>query len=553
MQKLMTDIFARDFWQSSRIIEVGARTAELGNFLHDRGFDRYIGLAEEPEIVNADLMKPATTAGPHYYPYSGQVQIVRNNADVLILSGSAQRYLWSFLNVWHAQYILWSPEMRGSSVIAFLGMLKLFLRGRIGLPTWEWTDFGAGIRRLHFLLQNRDRRRSDEKRYVSPVTGIEHFFDQLRAENVNYAILRWFEDLPHKEPGKDIDVIVADMDVEAFDRLTADLPGIIQCDVYSVSGLPGSDYHGDPHLPPHLAAGMLERAVWYRGRYRVPSPDDYFVTLAFHAIYHKGRSTGIPSTADDGPRARPPSHDYTSILGEMAASLNIDVDITLEGLDKYFQSRGLRPHLDTIVRFTRFNSWASHLLALEMAEHAKTRHVGLCNFYIRERAIERGYDRDIIAIIESEGFVVLDEIVPDKDSLEYLNRNVRGGNWGRGKAHTSAGGPRILLVVYDPSPIVPSASTVRLHPATQNERIRLTKKHVRRAMNRRMDPSEHCNMLHTSDNDAEALLVLRALVPDRVDAIIERIDEVKMRHTPSRRLRKRDFSRLFRSTESVEA
>mgnify|MGYP006211368535 CR=1 FL=1 len=69
---------------------------------------------------------------------------------------------------------------------------------------------------------------------------------------------------------------------------------LIRCDVYSVSGLRGSSYQGISYYPPHLAEGILERAVRHRSGAMVPSGRDHFYSLAFHALYHKGLRSGLP-------------------------------------------------------------------------------------------------------------------------------------------------------------------------------------------------------------------------------------------------------------------
>ncbi len=83
-----------------------------------------------------------------------------------------------------------------------------------------------------------------------------------------------------------------------------DGPGIQPVDVYSATGLPGADFRAMPYFPPYLADELLDRAVIHRGLCRVPAPREHFLSLAYHALYHKGGDSGIPSANDQRLRAR---------------------------------------------------------------------------------------------------------------------------------------------------------------------------------------------------------------------------------------------------------
>jgi hypothetical protein len=193
---------------------------------------------------------------------------------------------------------------------------------------------------------------------------LEDFFERLRQEGVTYVVLRWFEELPQVEPGHDIDMLVDDRNVAFVQSLLTDRPrhGTQHVDVYSVSGLPGSDLAGLPCFPPSFARRLLNRAVWLRGVYRVPDPEGHFLGLAYHAAYHKGYASGLSAGDEREHRARG-SHDYEAVLADLAARLGESVDPTLDGVDRYLADHDLRPPLDTLRRLAPTNPWiADHLL-----------------------------------------------------------------------------------------------------------------------------------------------------------------------------------------------
>ncbi|OMQ16635.1 hypothetical protein A7K94_0201095 [Modestobacter sp. VKM Ac-2676] len=117
----------------------------------------------------------------------------------------------------------------------------MFMRGSTGVA--------------HRLLPHR---RVRTRRYLRAGLSLEGFFDELNRRGASYAVLRWFESLPEVEPGEDIDILVADEDMALVGTmLTSHLvaPSRQKFDVYSVSGLPGSDYRGIPYLRPRSRPG----------------------------------------------------------------------------------------------------------------------------------------------------------------------------------------------------------------------------------------------------------------------------------------------------------
>ena len=54
----------------------------------------------------------------------------------------------------------------------------------------------------------------NERRYIDYSLGVSGFLENLKKNSVNYVALRWFDDLPDVAPGEDIDILVADEDVE---------------------------------------------------------------------------------------------------------------------------------------------------------------------------------------------------------------------------------------------------------------------------------------------------------------------------------------------------
>ena len=187
--------------------------------------------------------------------------------------------------------------------------------------------------------------------------SIQGLFDALHERKASYVVLRWFDGLPHGDPEGDIDMLVADRDMAAIADLFEHNPEAVQCDVFSVSGLPGSRYRGMPYLPPEKAAPVLTRATLFKGTCMVPSPEDHFLTLAYHTIYQKGLRSGLPTSQPGMAPKAAPGHDYAGTLRTLAQAAGIDVEISLEGLDRYLQERGWRPSSEVISKLAMHNIW----------------------------------------------------------------------------------------------------------------------------------------------------------------------------------------------------
>jgi hypothetical protein len=218
---------------------------------------------------------------------------------------------------------------------------------------------GRGIRAARWRVRRLTYRSTGPCRWLPPDLTLDQFFDILRREQVTYAVLRWFEDLPEVEPGHDIDMLVSDEHVDFVQSLLANRPrkGAQHVDVYSASGLPGSDLDGTPCFPPRLAHEILTNALWLRGAYRVPQPEPHFLGLAYHAAYHKGYKSGLSSGSSSDRVRGQASHDYETVLADLAERLGEPLVPTLDGVDRYLAAHDLRPSPDALRSLARTNRW----------------------------------------------------------------------------------------------------------------------------------------------------------------------------------------------------
>ncbi len=363
--------------------------------------------------------------------------------------------------------------------------------------------------------------REATRRHLRAGLSVDSFFDELNRRGVRYAVLRWFETLPDVDPGEDVDVLVADEDLPLLRTLLGShrvAPARQAFDVYSETGLPGSDFRGIPYLSPALAARVLDRAVLWRGRYRVPSPADHFDSMAYHVAYHKGLRSGLPAEPGAAPATGSPEHDYVAILGGLAADVGLSIRLTLADLDAHLAASGLRPPLDTLEKLAEANPWLRDHLDREFGP-ADADLPGLAVFVVREHAADL-VDR-VRAELLREGWEPLVTVPLDPEQAARVRARVRGGNWGAGPFAVGGGGPAAYVVAFDLAAVVEGA-------ASSPERVAASKLAVRRRLLAGRPSGARFNPLHSSDNARQALDYLDALdSPGLLAGIRERIADLR--------------------------
>ena len=192
------------------------------------------------------------------------------------------------------------------------------------------------------------------QRYIDPALGIEEFFTILNKRGIRYTILRWFEDFPELAKGDDIDMLVHDDDLPKIKDLFVVLPTRCSCDIYSVSSLPGASYRkGVPLYPSHLAREILDSSIMYKKIYRVPDTKHYFLSLAYHAVYHKAELSGLPAVQGHPLAIFPGQRSYMDKLLALAQACGIKVSPDLRSLHNLLTEYGWAPRPDVLAIVAR--------------------------------------------------------------------------------------------------------------------------------------------------------------------------------------------------------
>jgi hypothetical protein len=357
---------AERLWNSgARIIEFGVADGMLADELMSRGA-KYLGVVDnDREIHRLAARHPKLAA--HLTRCRARYRVRQNNADVLILNGATASHLRKFRDIRHAKYVACSLQPTPLLIWILLFWAWRFLHRQLAWP----QILKLGNERLIVFRVRRPRPHDAVRRFIPHATGVEGFFRQLRSAGICCVVLRWFDSLPNLEAGEDLDLLVDDRELAAVREFLDSGPGMQPVDLYSVSGSAGADYQGFPYYPPILAEQLVARSVLRDQLYPVPSPSDHFLSLAYHALYHKGEACGVPRCDPPGPRTPPSDHDYQGTLRRLAQELEIESRITLDDLDECLEAAGWRPREDVLQRLARRNRWLHRRLKSSISRRSQ--------------------------------------------------------------------------------------------------------------------------------------------------------------------------------------
>jgi len=512
-------IYPEKIWnQDTCFIEIGANDLHIAEGLGNSGFKKYLSLV--PDAETATKLTDDAQSTRHAVEIALDKKFLsHNNADVLILSGKAARLLWKHRRIRHAVDIVWDPRSFPSNIAAFLSAMVHFLLWNQKLPRPVLIKSDKRSRLMFITSIRRPKNKPKARCYIPHKLGIDGFFECLESKQLRYAILRWFDRLPNLEPDEDIDILCSDADVEKIREVLLSGPGTQPVDLYSTSGLKGSNFKNMAYFQPHLAEEILSHTVLYKDHYRAPNPEYYFLSIAYHAVYHKAERSGLPTAHRSVHPPEHPKHDFKTILEEMARSIGITIDADMERLDHFLRGKGWRPAIDTLHRFASDSKWIRETIKAEKKIY--TDH-GLAVFIVRETGTEMGVEQKVVEELKYIGFDILCTKQLTPEEAEHTGRVTRGGNWDIGLGKERGGPPSFIIVCYDLFPAPVPKDKQKLYPGVTNGRV--LRKHKIRV---KVTNQPKMNILHSSDNPEEAWHYVEVFTPEHMDEIKQKIAELE--------------------------
>ena len=342
---------------------------------------------------------------------------------------------------------------------------------------------------------------------LSKEVGIQGLLEYLHKEDVAYVVLRFFDSLPelHREGG-DLDILISDHDEEKVRAFLQEHPGTIGVDVRTPSR---SAPNSVTYYPPPIAREIIESAIDGPARSKIPAPREAFLSFAYHIVYHKGLSAGVPTDISGLTTNPHPENDYKGTVEALARNAGIVIDATMELLDEYLKSEGWQPKPETLIKIAPWNKWVrERFFAAHQGEE-----IGLSVFILKKKASERGIvDAIIERIQEEKGFKVIAKHVFTERETRYVARHLRGGVWDDHSGAVSDFLPGVAVVVVDMEMLTYAKMGVRQKNA--EERVRKLKRTLRS-----MFDTDEVSLIHATDHTHEAYDYITHCFPREKDTI----------------------------------
>lgn len=357
--------------------------------------------------------------------------------------------------------------------------------------------------------------------YVRKGIGRMEFFSILNQRKIEYVMLRWWEELPEMPPDEDMDILIKDEDREKIKDLVtfADNGTGLKCDIYTLTGDHHGSHKGIPYFQSNLGRDLLKNRKLYRDVY-VPGPREYFASLAYHAIFHKGGTSGLKGFEEHD---SPPEHEYPDILKQQLQKLDLDVEISVKGLFNWLEEQDYVPAEDTLAKLVEIKPELSFLQKPLVSD---IRGGELMVYVIREQLIEDDLLEDFKHFLQKDFlFDILDVHFLDSREKERCTRYIRGGKWDKGPYRFSGGIPAAFLVAYDYHPEPLAEADQKKQSRTTNNNNLQAKYTFRNLINARKNSKEY-NGVHSADNETDARYYL-SLLGEEYKRNIEEMAELR--------------------------
>jgi hypothetical protein len=369
------------------------------------------------------------------------------------------------------------------------------------------------------------------RQYIEHGLALVDFFDMLNTASVRYVLLRWWKTFPFHEPDEDLDILIHADDLPILSKFLSARKRGVKCDIYTHDGTNMYRKQKGPYFPIKLALDALNTRVLHADIVYIPSPKMYFATLAFHALFHKGQSGGLFHIPTMGSHTVTRDHDYIAELASAAAASGVEVrNINAVTINSWLKENGYGPSLDMLSKLVErrpeLETFAElHSPQTVMAEGEV--------FLLVVRALggrDRNYIAKLLALLAENQLEVLHVLQLSEPQIAAAS-TFRGGNWGRGPYPQSGGSPHSLIIGYDWYPTPPAPGN--RHPLLRNANLTILKNDARNLFNGRQWPWRYCNVVHSPDNEQEALEYLERINDDAFAHVAEESRLRKARFSPN--------------------
>jgi len=339
---------------------------------------------------------------------------------------------------------------------------------------------------------------------ISRDVGIEGLLNYLNSENINYVVLRFYQKLPQLyRKGGDLDLLVSDEDQGRVKNFVKKKSGSIRIDIWSVSE---PSFNGISCYLPRLAEQILMNSIAGPANSRIPNKKDSMLSLIYHALYHKGINSGIPSTTKKIESIKLPKNDYIAEIQKMAKELNIEIGSTMEELDEYLCKEGWRPKIDTLSKIAQWNEWVK----VRFFSDINKRKFPISIFILRQKVISTKSLDTIKKFIKDNEFDILKSTLLTGATRENAILHLRGGTWKDAMftEETVEFEPAYAMIVVDNH---------------SNSHIRFV--NLKNKIREKFDKSPGPSVVHSTDEEVEFWDYVSYCFPDEIDKVEDLVKE----------------------------
>ena len=374
------------------------------------------------------------------------------------------------------------------------------------------------------------------KPYKSPrvyvKNGIDRmeFFSILNERKIEYVLLRWWKDLPVIPEGEDMEILIRDEHRDLIEDLLTytDNGKGLKCDIYTVTGCNYGSYKGIPYFQSNLAHELLDTRTKYRGAF-VPSPKLYFASLAYHALFHKGYTSGL---AGFNKKATNMEHDYSKVLAEQMLVLNLKFKLDARSVYNWLSDQNFAPAEDTLSKLSEIRP---ELSFLQEKLHCDIRGGELMVYVIQERLVKDRILQDFTSFLEKElQFDIIDVRILSQVEKERCRRQICEGKWNEGPFRYSGGNPEAFVIAYDYHPFPLSDEEMKKQSRMTNANNLHAKYAFRDLISKKLvSRKSHYNGIHSADNEHDAWFYISLLDDSYHEEIFSEVEKRRERYGTS--------------------
>ena len=264
--------------------------------------------------------------------------------------------------------------------------------------------------------------------------GVEGLFKKLKEQQINYVVLRNFENLPNHHFNSDIDFLVADYDYIKLLRLITRKPskGLIPIDINIVYTCK-EKIIGIPLYQQKIGFDLLDSSYFNEKGIKIPKHSLYFWSYLYHTVISKGLKSKIQSSVlktttfleKDG------QNKYLSKLKQLSTSIEtvpeITSNTTLEYLFSILEKSPYLPNQDTLFKFSHKNLWLESFLVVKENIGSINLPIGLIIFFVRSANFDQV--NNIKEVIENFTKNKTLFFNLNKSQINTCSKKIRGSNW----------------------------------------------------------------------------------------------------------------------------